>query len=107
MNLKHLAQAIQNQHYFEAHADAVSEAKTASASATATARAANPFAKEVKVKARDITNEVPTRAWCERIAKKHVKAARNKAGRKKSDFLLELLDLVKKDPDKKGKKPNA
>ena len=105
MNLKHLAEAIQHQHYFEAHADAEAEAETASASATAAARAVNPEAAAVKVKARDITNEVPTRAWCERIAKKHVKAARGKAGSKLSDLLPELLGRVKADPDTQGKRP--
>lgn len=40
-------------------------------------------------------NEAPTRAWCERIAKKHAKKAKDKKPKHK-DFKAELLAEVKK-----------
>lgn len=42
-------------------------------------------------------HDAPTRAWCEKTAKKHAKEARKKAGSKRKDFAAELFRKVRKD----------
>ena len=112
MNLKQLAQYLQMKLEQDLLADATAEAVAATAAAITQARAdadaagQDPDAAEAAVepaKLRNIDGDVPTLEWCERIAKKHGKDAKDKVGKLKG-IKAELLDAVRKDPDKKGKK---
>ncbi len=51
---------------------------------------------------RNIDPETPTVEWCMRLALKHGKAARAKVGKMKG-LREDILDRVKRDPDKAGK----
>ena len=53
----------------------------------------------------NIDADTPTLEWCERIAKKHGKAAKDKIGKGRGKMKAEILERVKSDPDTKGKKP--
>ena len=127
MNLKHLVEAIQHQHYFEAKAEAEAEVKALKDAAIVVARAKARTdgealkETEAQIKVREHRAEksvkdpklgrtlgyaetVPTRKWCERMVKKHVKAARaDNAGNRRA-FRDDLLARVKSDSDKQGKK---
>ena len=117
MNLKHLAQYLQLKMEQDLVADSEAEAAgldvatlaqaRADARAAASASGEDPDAAEAAVKVsdsrrRNIDEEVPTMEWCERIARKHSRGARSKVG-KLNGLREEILDRVKKDPDKKDK----
>jgi len=119
MNLKHLAQYLQLKMEQDLVADSEAEAAgldvaelaraRAAARAAASAAGKDPDAAEAAVRVpdsqrRNIDGEVPTLAWCERIARKHARASRNKVG-KLNGLREEILDRVKKDPDTQGKMP--
>lgn len=126
MNLKHLVEAVQHQHYFEAKAEADAELKALKDAAVEVARAkartdgealelseaqikirehrAGKAVQDPKLD-RDLDGAVPTRAWCERMVKKHAKAAREENAGDRRAFRDDLLARVKADPDIKDKKP--
>lgn len=83
MNLRALTEWIQQEHYFEAK----------------TREEAKP-----EDEREDPQDDVPERAWCERLARKHMKAARAAHGNNRRAFRDDLLSRVKKDKDTKGKK---
>jgi hypothetical protein len=90
----------------QADADSATATLIADARAQATADGENPDVAEAlvePVRPVDIGDDVPSLNWCGRIAKKHAKAARGKVGKMKG-LKKDLLERVRKDPDKNGKR---